>query len=148
MSLKQSIDVLSETSPRRFVTSVKLANLKIASLEQKLAEARAELAARPGAEPVPIKQAARPAAPAAATAPTGTDTITPPTLSALSKAVFGTDAATGFEAQRKQFTQAGLTVPGLEPAPANPHFTPNFSGLARTVRADRQAKIAAFFSKE
>ena len=67
-------------------------------------------------------------------------------LTALAKAVFGTDAEETFEAQRLQFTRAGLSVPGLTPAPDNPHYTARFVGLARSVRADRQAKIDAFFN--
>jgi hypothetical protein len=68
------------------------------------------------------------------------------TIAACAKAVFDTAAAETLEGQRLQFTRAGLTIPGLEPAAANPNFTPKFTGLARTVRADRQSKIDAFFN--
>ena len=135
---------LAATPPKKFITSVKLANLKIASLETKLAESRAEIAAlQSGAQPVKIRQTIAPAAAAPAAASTE---IAPEKLTALAKHIFGVDAATGFEAQRLQFTRAGLVVPGLEPAPANPHFTPKFVGLARAVRAARQEKVNAFFN--
>src|ERR1035437_774412 len=67
------------------------------------------------------------------------------TLIAVAKNVFGTGAKGDFVSLQKQFTDAGLSVPGLTPAPPNPNFTQNFSGLARTVRADRQLKINKFF---
>ena len=136
--------VLAATPKRKFITSVKVANLTIQSLERKLEESRAELAAlQSGAQPVKIRQATAPAAAALAAASTE---IAPEKLTALAKHIFGVDAATGFEAQRLQFTRAGLIVPGLEPAPANPHFTPKFVGLARSVRSIRPEKVNAFFN--
>lgn len=78
--------------------------------------------------------------------PTGPVEISATTLAALSNVVFGTSAAESYEGQRLQFSAAGLTVPNLQATPPNPNYTPNFSGLARAVRADRQAKIAAFFT--
>jgi len=69
-------------------------------------------------------------------------------LAALSAHIFGTSAAADFEGRRRQFTAAGLTVPGLAPAAPNPHFQANFTGIARIVRGARQEKIAAFFAKK
>ena len=83
---------------------------------------------------------------AAANAPAAPVEIAPATLAALSTHVFGTNAASDYEAQRVQFTRAGLTVPGLQPAPENPNFVVKFVGFARTIRSDRQAKVSAFFT--
>jgi hypothetical protein len=83
---------------------------------------------------------------AAANAPAAPVEIAPAVLAACAQAVFGTSAAESYEGQRLQFTRAGLTVPGLQPAPENRHFTPSFTGLSRSVRGDRQEKINAFFT--
>jgi 2'-5' RNA ligase len=72
----------------------------------------------------------------------------PATLTALSKTVFGSDGAENYEGQRLQFSRAGLSVPGLVASPENPHYTVKFVGLARSVRADRQAKVLQFFQAQ
>jgi hypothetical protein len=138
------------------------ANARIRELEAKLAQPAAapetQLAksARLVAETrqllaqsAALKTPATPAAPKAELATsgaTGADKIEAATLTALSQAVFGTDVASTFEAQRLRFTRAGLTVPGLAPAAANPNYTVQFVGFARTIRADRQQKIDNFFN--
>ena len=106
-----------------------------------IAEARKLLATHTA----PTKAAAQPAAAALPTAPTE---IAPSALSALTVHIFGPGAASDYEGQRLAFTRAGLHVPGLAPAPENPHFTQRFVGLARSVRADRQHKIDAFFNQK
>jgi hypothetical protein len=126
--------------PGRDFFNVGKANARVKELERKLTAAAPASPAAPGRTclVVPANYTAGPTAPVE---------IAPATLTALARTIYGTDAETNFEAQRKQFTQSGLVVPGLTPAAANPHYTPPFVGLARAVRADRQSKISAFFKK-
>jgi hypothetical protein len=147
-TLSESIAVLAATAPpRKLIFNVGVANRRINELEARLGLPSGKDFFNIGKANARVKEleaklaglktlfAAQPASVAPA-AP----------LTALAKAVFGTDAEETFEAQRLQFTRAGLSVPGLTPAPDNPHYTARFVGLARSVRADRQAKIDAFFN--
>jgi uncharacterized coiled-coil protein SlyX len=150
--------------PAEKIYNAKQANARIVELEKTLASLPAP---RPAAEPPPAagslqsikeldrKIVATDIALAQATehcagiekrmAELKTSQIAEVTLAALAKDVFKTDAKSDFASLQKQFTDAGLSVPGLAPAPPNPHFTPKFTGLARSVRADRQLKINKFF---
>jgi hypothetical protein len=166
MSIANSLAVLAATTPpkRKAIFNVGKANARIKELETQLglppgrdffnvgkANARIRELEAQLSQPAPVAQPAQSVAavqPAAPPAVMSSDTISASTLTALCRAIYGIDAETNFEAQRKRLTQSGLVVPGLTPAAANPHFTQRFVGIARSVRADRQAKIDAFFTNK
>jgi hypothetical protein len=121
----------------KFIYNIGMANARISQLEEMAglpkAAAPKPLNADSGIleSPVGSAQAAQ---------------IAPVTLAALAREIYGGEAAETFEGQRTQFTRSGLEVPGL--APAKLSYTPQFSGLARTVRADRQGKVDLFFNSQ
>jgi len=120
------------------IWKISQANALIAALEKQVAESTKPALS---AAPAPLASSLKTLASVPAVAE-----IAPATLAALAGHIFGTTAASDFEGQRRQFGNAGLAVPGLV-AWTNPHFTPKWIGLARTIRADRQMKIDAFFKK-
>jgi hypothetical protein len=145
--LKDSLAILAATTPpRKLIFNVGVANRRIAELEAQLGLPSGKDFFNIGKANARVKELEAKLAGLATLFAAQPASVAPAaTLAACAKAVFDTDAAETFEGQRLQFTRAGLTVPGLEPAPDNPHYTPRFVGLARAVRADRQAKINAFF---
>ena len=158
MQKNSSIEVLAATPPppaARKYHSFRDASRRIAELETSLGLPAGQTIYNIGAANRRVAElehfAAIKTAPVALqSAPVATSPATPPpiaevTLAALAKQVFKVDAKGDFASLQKQFTDAGLSVPGLTPAPPNPNFTPIFTGLARAVRGARQEKINKFF---